>query len=98
MAIDKKDDYMLGVIYALRHIRANGQTASLHDALLLVAQTFGFPDEPWGDGLDSWRRCKEDLISKRISLTQARGPHTLTILKAIAAKHGYKNVSTQGDG
>lgn len=76
-----------GFIPAVKAIRAmdDRNRLGLKETLDLMANEFGF--ETWGD----WQVW---LRENRVNFTSVRGPYALVILKAIAAKHDRRNVST----
>lgn len=85
-------------LQAVQAIRAlTGST--LGDALVFVAEMFGFeskdnlcdPQSRFG----GWREFGKWLVENKISLESVQGPHALTLLKMLAAKHGRTNVSEQ---
>ncbi len=67
---------------------------SLRETLIFIADQFGFHASS-GDGLGGWRAFIQWQDENQVNLESVQGPHAITILKAIAAKHGRSNVSVQ---
>lgn len=87
--------HFIQAVRAIRDIHHEG----LRDTLIFMAVTFGFDDDvsnPEKDGtLVGWRKLRHWCDENKVGFQSVRGPHAITILKAIAAKHGRLNVSTQ---
>lgn len=79
------------VIPMLKELRmATGMT--LHDACVLVASTFGFPQRDGGTGIQDFMRWSD---SNNMDYSGVKGPHAVTLLKMLAIKHGRTSVSEQ---
>lgn len=81
-------------VSAARAIRS-ARGGTLRETLIFIAGTFGFKpsDAPYFDNLDGWRAFLIWQDKYQVSLAMVQGPHAITVLKAIAAKHN-RNVST----
>lgn len=71
---------LLAAIKALRTINK----LNLSDELDFMASIFNF---------EEWNEWREWLKINKVDFTMVKGPHAITILKAIAAKHGRENLT-----
>lgn len=78
---------VIPAVKAIRHVTG----LELAETLTFMANIFGFEGDYTRTG---WIVFTEWSQANRVSLTSVQGPHAVTILKAIAAKHGRLNVST----
>lgn len=79
---DWPDDFL----YFFRDVSSQ-QKLGLNETLDFISETFGFKLD------EGWRALRIFLHVNKINLDQVRGPHAVTLMKAIKAK--YTNVSTE---
>lgn len=84
---NKSPSWPIGFIDLVKDVR-HQQKLSLRESLDFISNTFGFDSE-----VEGWLELRMFLDRNKINLDQVRGPHAVTLMKAIKAK--YTNVSTE---
>jgi hypothetical protein len=82
-AIEAHRPYRLSAIKAIR-AQSN---LSLREALIVLANTFGFYADNVDD-LTGWREFLKWSDENKVNLEMVQGPHAMTLLKMLAIKHG----------
>lgn len=83
-------------IEAIKAVRSL-ELLTLKDSMIFIAEIFSFKSSDYDDPdivFEGWRKFWRWQDENQVSLEMVQGPHAVTMLKAIAAKHGRLNVST----